>query len=104
MLPLRNILESIQYQAALAVTCAWKGTSTIKIYLELGWKSLHHRRYFRRITQFYKIMHGITPKYLLDPIPMPRRHLFGRHITNDLYKFHLEKKKISSLFLPGFCY
>ena len=82
-------LESIQYQAALAVTGAWKGTSTVKIYMELGWESLHHRRYFRRITQFYKIMNGLTPKYLLDPIPMPRRHLFGRHITNDLVQIGL---------------
>ena len=47
-------LESVQYQAALAVTGAWKGTSTTKIYQELGWESLHHRRCFRRITQFYK--------------------------------------------------
>ena len=93
-------LESIQYQAALAVTGAWKGTSTIKIYMELGWESLHHRRYFRRITQFYKIMNGLTPKYLLDPIPMPRRHLFGRHITNDLYEFHHRNKRFLHSFYP----
>ena len=95
-------LESIQYQAALAVTGAWKGTSTIKIYMELGWESLHHRRYFRRITQFYKIMNGLTPKYLLDPIPMPRRHFFGRHITNDLYEFHHRNKRFLHSFLPRF--
>ena len=93
-------LESIQYQAALAVTGAWKGTSTVKIYMELGWESLHHRRYFRRITQFYKIMNGLTPKYLLDPIPMPRRHLFGRHITNDLYKVNCRNKRFLHSFYP----
>ena len=32
-------------------------------------------------------MNGLTPQYLLDPIPVPRRHLFGRHATNDLYEF-----------------
>ena len=80
-------LESLQYQAALAVTGAWKGSSTRKIYKELGWESLHHRRWFRRMTQFYKIMNGLTPQYLLDPIPVPRRHLFGRFATNDLYEF-----------------
>ena len=76
-------LESLQYQAALAVTGAWKGSSTRKIYKELGWESLHHRRWFRRMTQFFKIMNGLTPQYLLDPIPVPRRHLFGRFATND---------------------
>ena len=52
-------LESIQYQAGLAVTGAWKGSNTQKIYNELGWESLNHHRYFRRITQFLKIMNGI---------------------------------------------
>ena len=31
-----KILESTQYQAALAITGAWKGTNTDKIYEELG--------------------------------------------------------------------
>ena len=45
-----NTLESIQYQAALGVTGAWKGTNRDKIYEELGWESLHNRRYFRPVT------------------------------------------------------
>ena len=93
-------LESVQYQAALAVTGAWKGTSTKKIYQELGWESLHQRRCFRRLTQFYKIMNGLTPQYLLDPIPMPRRHLFGRHMTNDLYKFTCRNNRFLYSFYP----
>ena len=93
-------LESVQYQAALAVTGAWKGSSRVKIYSELGWESLHHRRYFRRITQFFKIMIGLTPQYLVDPIPMPRRHLFGRHITNDIYRFSYKNDRFLYSFYP----
>ena len=81
-------------------TIAWKGTSRDKIYKELGWESLHHHRCFRRITQFYKIMNGHTPQYLVDPIPKPRRHLFGRHYTNDLYKIHCRTKRFLSSFYP----
>ena len=33
-------LESTQYQAALAVSGAWKGSSTTKLYEELWWESL----------------------------------------------------------------
>ena len=91
-------LESIQYQAALAITGAWKGTNANKLYMELGWESLHHHRCFRRITQFYKIMKGLTPAYVVDPIPVPRRHLFGRHATNDLYKFHYRNKRFFDSF------
>ena len=37
-------IESVQYQAALAVTGTWKGTSLNKIYDELGWEPLSKRR------------------------------------------------------------
>ena len=53
-----KLLESTQYQAALAVSGAWKGSSREKNYEELGWESLDHRRTFRRLTQFYKIMNS----------------------------------------------
>ena len=75
-------LESIQYQAALGVTGAWKGTSRDKIYEQIGWESLHNRREFHRVTQFYKIMNNLTPLYLKEPVPDPHIHLFGPRSTN----------------------
>ena len=36
-------IESIQYNASLAITCAIRDTSTEKIYQELGLKSLLKR-------------------------------------------------------------
>ena len=77
-------LESTQYQAALAVSGAWKGNSRVKIYEELGCESLDHRRMFRRLTQFFKIMTGLTPEYLRTPIPDLHDHLFGYRLTNVL--------------------
>ena len=64
-----NALERTQYQAALAVSGAWKGTNLDKIYEELGWETLTYRRMYRRLTQFYKIMNNLTPEYLKIPIP-----------------------------------
>ena len=64
---LMGTLESTQYQAALAVSGAWKGTSQDKIYNELGWETLDERRIFRRLVQFYKIMTNQTPDYLRIP-------------------------------------
>ena len=37
-------LESTQYSAALPVSGAWRGTSRQKLYDELGWESLYHRK------------------------------------------------------------
>ena len=98
--PLMNQIEQLQYEAARVITGAWKGTNSSKIYVELGWESLHHRRWYRRATQFFKIMNGFTPQYLVDPIPVPRRHLFGRHITNDLYEFSYRNQRFLNSFYP----
>ena len=48
-------LESTQYSAALAMSRAWRGTSRQKLYDELGWESLFHRRLYCRMTHFYKL-------------------------------------------------
>ena len=37
-------LEATRYSAALAVSGAWRGTSKCKLYEELGWENLYHRR------------------------------------------------------------
>ena len=37
-------IESVQYNAALAITGAFRGTSKIRLYKELGFESLKDRR------------------------------------------------------------
>ena len=54
-------LESIQYNACLAITGAIRGTSTEKIYQELGLKSLKPGRWFRKFCHFNKIIQRKTP-------------------------------------------
>ena len=93
-------LESTQYQAALAVSGAWKGTSRDKIYEELGWESLDHRRTFRRLIQFYKIMTGLTPEYLRTPIPELRGHSFEHRLTNALHTMPFKNDKYRNSFFP----
>ena len=66
---LMDLLERIQYKAALVVSVCWQGTSRKKLYEELGWESLFDRRWLRRCTIFYKIAKGLTPSYLSTHIP-----------------------------------
>ena len=63
-----DILESVQYRAALIVSGCWKGTNRTKLYNELGWESLYHRRHVRRLCLYYKIINGHTPNFLLESI------------------------------------
>ena len=47
-----NLIEKVQYNAALAITGAIKGTSQLKIYNKLGIESLKFRRWFRHLCVF----------------------------------------------------
>ena len=55
-------LEQTQYSAALAVAGAWRGTSRERLYRELGWEDLYHRRCFRRLYHFYTFIKFRSPK------------------------------------------
>ena len=61
-------LESIQYNATLAITRAIKGTSRSKLYKELGLESLKSRKTLRRFCAFHKIVSTRLPAYLCNLI------------------------------------
>ena len=65
-------LETIQYNAALAITGAIRGTSTERLYQELGLEYLQSRRWLRRLCLFYKIYKSKSPLYLYNLIPSNR--------------------------------
>ena len=48
-------IESVQYNAALAITGAIRGTSQTKLYRELGLESLRSWQLFRHLCTLYKI-------------------------------------------------
>ena len=64
-----NKIASAQYNGALAITGAIRGTSKKKLYQELGFKSLKDRRWLRRLYYLYKIVSTKQPAYLYDLIP-----------------------------------
>ena len=54
---LMETVERTQYQAALAITGAWRGSNRSNLYEELGRKSLSDHRWCRRILQIHKILY-----------------------------------------------
>ena len=62
-------IESVQYNASLAITGAIRGTSQGKLYQELGLESLRSRRWLRRMSYFYKLIKTQKPLYLFNLIP-----------------------------------
>ena len=71
-------IESGQYNAALAITGAVKGSSGEKFYQELGLEYLYRRRWARRLCLLYKVFSTGQPSYIYDllpPLRSSRRHV-----------------------------
>ena len=62
---LMEMVERIQYQAALAITGTWSGSSRLKLYEGLGWESLLKRRMCRRVLNVHKIYNNMPPLCLV---------------------------------------
>ena len=94
--------ERIQYQAALAVTGAWQGSSRSKVYEELGWESLPDRRWCRRIIQIHKIVSNNTPSYLKDKLPRYRQPLYSQRNINDniFHEIRCRSSRYMNSFFP----
>ena len=93
-------LESIQYNAALALIGAIRGSSREKLYQELGLESLQLRRWYRKLCCFYKIYNKQAPGYLTELIPTRNEAYQTRHFTNILslsFKYNIFK----NIFFPS---
>ena len=67
--------EATQYSAAFAVSGAWRGTNKCKLYEELGWENLYHKRWYRRLTHFFKLKQSRSPLYFYNLISPERGKL-----------------------------
>ena len=75
-------LESIQYNAALALTRAFRDSSRGKLYQELDLESLQLRQWYRKLCCFYKIYNKQAPGYLSKLIPSRNEAYQTWHVAN----------------------
>ena len=59
-------LESIQSNAAVAITGTIRGTSSEKLLEELGLETVKSRRWLRKLFSFHKILHGKSSNCLFN--------------------------------------
>ena len=91
-------LESIQYNAALAITGVIRDTSSEKLYQELGLESLQQRRWYRKLCTFLKIIKEKSPDYLFNIIPKNN----SNHRTRNSYnipQFNIKHNYFKNSFL-----
>lgn len=87
-----NKLDTVQYNSALAIRGATKGTSRKKLYQQLGLEYLQQRRWMRRICLFCKVFSTKVPAHVYDFVP-PARHLkdIQTHLTHSLAELSIFK-------------
>ena len=94
-----NKIESVQYNAALAITGCIRGTSKERLYDDIGIESLHDRRTFHRLLYFYKIKNNILPGYLKNEIPNPAVNLYNTRRHRSIW-ISARTKKYKNSFFP----
>ena len=95
-------IESVQYNAALAITGCIRGTSREKLYCELGLESLADRRYCRRMLFFYKIFNGQAPSYLTKYLPTQTDVTYSFRSRQPVRHLTVRTERFQNSFFP-FC-
>ena len=96
----QNKLESVQYDAALAITGAIRGPSREKLYQELGLESLKSRRWYRKMCLLFKLKKNKYPSYLFDIIPKVLSTRTTRN-HNNIPLFNVKHEYFRNSFFPS---
>lgn len=99
-----KLLEDIQVTAARIISGLRSNSSRSALYDELGIDLLSDRRKVHKLTLFYKMAHGLAPKYLQDLLMpcTPQNNYSLRH--QDDFKFVIPQIKTTAFmnsFLPS---
>ena len=96
-----RMIESVQYNAALAITGAVYGSSRDKLYQELGFESPHDRRWFRKLCFYYKIRHNMCPLYLTELLPIMKTSCYGLRLNRAPTVPNFRTEHFKSSFFPS---
>ena len=94
----KSKLES--YIAAFARAGSIKSSSTEKLYQELQLESLSVRRWYRKLSFFFKNCNNETPPYLSDLLPKNKQHTRN---SNDLPIFRVPLLKMLEKYVLSIC-
>ena len=94
-------IESVQCNAAIAITGAIIGSSREKLYQELGLEYLYRRRWARRLCLPYNVFSTGQPSYIYDLLPPLRSS--HRHV-NSFNLVSCKSEYFKNSFIPNIIY
>ena len=92
--------ESIHYSAVIAITGTVRGTSSEKLFQELGLETLVWRRWLIKWCLFYKLIAERSPAYLFQLIPENNTPVL-RDLLKKVKSLQ-DKNKLFQTFFPAF--
>ena len=93
-------IESVQYNACLAITGAIRGASKEKLYDELGLESLQLRHWLRKLCYFYRFYKHKSPHYLCKLVPL-RQSPYTTRNTENISLFKPKNNFFKNYFFPS---
>ena len=90
--------ESIRYNAGIAKTGTIRGTSSEKLFQELGLETLNTRRWSRKLYLFYKIIHSKSPSYLFKLISEKNPYASRSAVNNQIPFFNVKTNFFKNIF------
>ena len=99
----KDRLQKIQIEAARIVTSITRSASTLDLYKEIGWLTLHNRRKYQKLVLIYKIVNGHTPQYLNDifPLNVNARTNYLLRNANDIDLVACRTELMTKSFIPS---
>ena len=96
-------LEKIQNEAARIVTGTTKLVSIEELNKETKWETLEERRRKHKLTLFYKMVNGLSPRYLSSLVPplVNRVSSYNLRNSNDIRMVPASSKSYYESFLPS---
>ena len=90
----------IQYNSAIAITGAIRGTSKEKLYQELGFESLQQRLWYRKLCYLYKISKEQSPSYLFR-LPPNQNTRYAKRSSKGIPQYRTNHENFKSSFFPA---
>ena len=98
---LHQSLESLQYSTAIGITGAIRGTSSGKLFQELGLETLKSRRWLRKLCLFYKLIKEKSLAYLFQLIPENGTPYTKRSVQKSQNPLFQDKSFFKNSFFPA---
>ena len=101
-----HLIEHVQYQSAMVVMGAMRGTSRSRVLEDLAWEDMKTRRLVHKLILYFKIVNNHVPEYLSKLLPQTVEQRSGLSLRQsfNISLFFVRTERFKKSFLWLLCY